>query len=723
MRRLGPALVLLLGASARVLYLLDSRVDPTFRAPIIDAHTYQRMATDLAGGAWPAEPFFQPPGYPVALAGLYALFGADPAIARAAGLVLGLATLALTMFLGRRLGPPGTGLLAGTIVALSAPMIFFEQQILPAGPGALLTTATLSLAAWGAASGRRVAWALAGAVAGLATLNVANLLVAAPLALGLAGVLAARRRFRGAASAGLFALAMLIVLAPVSIRNSVLAGRPLLVSTNGGINLYLANNPEAERTEAMRPGYAWAELFRSAARGGARTTAETDALYLRRAVAWMAEEPGRAAAGGLRRGRQLLSGREPPRNQDLYTHAGHSPLLSFLAAPFGVRALPFAALLALAAAGLANAWRRPDRRIVAALVLLYAATMLLFPVASRYRVPLIPALAVFAAIGARVMIVRGHADGRRRVRTGLIAAAVFLVAMLPVTGPADSVPFRAEMFTMLGRQALGAGDVEGAVAHLQRATEEDANFVLAWQLLGVARREAGDLPGAEEALRTAVDTGGGAEAHLLLGETLLARGQADAAEDEFARAVEASPEIPRASAALAFFATVRGDAPAAIAHLRRAVEADPLDPEPALDLAWRLATTPDDALRDGEEALRVAEAALDRLRGDEPVLVRDPGALEVHAAALAETGEPERALRVAQRALAGWERRGRSADEERVLEAARGYERGTAYRSNLTERPGGPEIAVPGAEAAGDDPQEKRPPGGPSRLSAEPNGG
>ena len=61
--------------------------------------------------------------------------------------------------------------------------------------------------------------------------------------------------------------------------------------------------------------------------------------------------------------------------------------------------------------------------------------------------------------------------------------------------------------------------------------------------------------------------------------------------------------------------------------------------------AWALATLPDPSLRDGQEAVRVARAALERLGK------QDPSYLDTLAAALAESGEHEEAARVASDAI------------------------------------------------------------------------
>ena len=71
----------------------------------------------------------------------------------------------------------------------------------------------------------------------------------------------------------------------------------------------------------------------------------------------------------------------------------------------------------------------------------------------------------------------------------------------------------------------------------------------------------------------------------------------------------------------------------------------PDDPRALTLLAWYLATAPIDALRDGPEAVRLAERACGIQRHS------GPNALKTLAAAYAETGRYPDAVRTARRAL------------------------------------------------------------------------
>ena len=51
-----------------------------------------------------------------------------------------------------------------------------------------------------------------------------------------------------------FCWGLLVAIAPVTLRNYAIGGDAVLISSNAGINFYLGNNPEYQRTVNIRPG-------------------------------------------------------------------------------------------------------------------------------------------------------------------------------------------------------------------------------------------------------------------------------------------------------------------------------------------------------------------------------------------------------------------------------------------------------------------------------------
>ena len=77
---------------------------------------------------------------------------------------------------------------------------------------------------------------------------------------------------------------------------------------------------------------------------------------------------------------------------------------------------------------------------------------------------------------------------------------------------------------------------------------------------------------------------------------------------------------------------------------RMSLEINPNDGNAQNDLAWVLATYPDDAIRDGSKAVQLAQNAVRLAGGENPMVLR------TLAAAYAESGEYSKAAEIAQRA-------------------------------------------------------------------------
>lgn len=253
---------LALALGLRLAHIAELRArDPLFDTPSVDAQYYDQRAREVAAGDLLAGEtlWHHPPGYPYALALVYAATGQthqtpmlerDHWTPRVAQALLGTATVALTLLIAQLLtGSLRWGLVAGLGAACWGPLIYFEGELVPASLICLLDALALwLLLAFGQRQGsaRLWAWAAAGLLLGLSGITRPNALMVAA-ALGWWGVFAARRAGRswGTALAGL-AVCGLASAAPLVVtyqRNVLLTDEPVVLVTKGGFNLYLGNNP------------------------------------------------------------------------------------------------------------------------------------------------------------------------------------------------------------------------------------------------------------------------------------------------------------------------------------------------------------------------------------------------------------------------------------------------------------------------------------------------
>jgi len=231
-----------------------------------------------------------------------------------------------------------------------------------------------------------------------------------------------------------------------------------------------------------------------------------------------------------------------------------------------------------------------------------------------------------------------------------------------------------------GLVLAGKGRPYEALRHQQAAIQLDPQFARAHAEIGKLSARMGRVQEAAEAYGRAIEIRPtDPQIRGSYAEFLLAQRRPAEALDQFQHLVQLVPNSARAHGGLGMVYNVLGKPDEAIASLRKAVALNPRLPQAwqglgqvlseqrryaealaafrsgqeaaprrvALtnSLAWLLATCPDDELRDGAEALRLAHG-LEQAGGG-----RDPRVLDTLAAALAEQGRFSEAVGVIDRAI------------------------------------------------------------------------
>ncbi len=165
-----------------------------------------------------------------------------------------------------------------------------------------------------------------------------------------------------------------------------------------------------------------------------------------------------------------------------------------------------------------------------------------------------------------------------------------------------------------------------------------------------------------------------AKAHDNLGLLLARRGREDEAIAHFRKAVALDADDAEAHKYLAMALGRKGAYREAIAQYREAIRLRPDDPGPYNDLAWILATRPEPGLRNGAEAVKLAEKAC-RLQG-----TREITFLDTLAAAYAEAGRFPAAVATLEEAVSLAASRGRKEEAMQLRKRLQGYQAGRPYR-------------------------------------------
>lgn len=227
----------------------------------------------------------------------------------------------------------------------------------------------------------------------------------------------------------------------------------------------------------------------------------------------------------------------------------------------------------------------------------------------------------------------------------------------------------------LGLTYLWMNDDDNAETHLNRALELQPDYAGAHYNLGLLRSKQGKPDEAVRHFRDALEADpADSGTHLALANELARIGRVEDAIRHWTRAKDINPFNLDAVYKLGLTLAQRNRFAEAAGVLWDGVERAPRSSRMANALAWILATCPDDAVRDESRAAMIAARACEGTEW------KDPASLDVLAAALAELGDFDSAVRMAETALA------RATETGNARAAARVKARLTLYRNHKSLR-------------------------------------
>jgi len=219
------------------------------------------------------------------------------------------------------------------------------------------------------------------------------------------------------------------------------------------------------------------------------------------------------------------------------------------------------------------------------------------------------------------------------------------------------------------------GEVEAAIVEWARALAWSPDDARCHNNIGDLLLRQGKLDEAASHFQRALDADPEIpDARDNLGLLLLYKGKIDEAITQFQRAIEINPRSTETRVNLGGAFLMRGEYKEALAQLREALRLEPDRAAALSNTAWILATCPDPRIRNGAQAVGLAERAA-RLSGGD-----DPAPLDILATAYAETGRFAEAVQTARRAVALATQRNNQPLAEALRTRTALYEAGQAFR-------------------------------------------
>lgn len=687
-----------------------------------DAWQYDRWAQEIAGGDWIGkEVFYQTPLYPYFLAIIYSIGGHSVWAARIVQAVLGSLACILVARAGTRFFfDSRVGWVAGLLLAVYPPAIFFDGILQKATLDLLLTSAVL----WSISrmpSEATLGWTLLlGCLLGLLILNRENAWVFVPVLLAWV-VWQQRTKLPGLKGAGPIAaliLGILIVLGPVGLRNYYVGGEFLLTTSQMGPNFYIGNHSGATgRYVSLRPDRGDPRFERTDARilaeraeGRPMTPREVSTYWMRRSWADISSAPLDWCRLIVRKWYLTWNQVEMVDGEGIRVHSWYSPVL------MGTRwFLNFGILSAVAVAGAWLARRRfRELWVLYLMTLAFALAVTIFYVFARYRYPLVPMVAVFSAFGL-VEVWRIISGSKPFVLAELITViGLSVLSAIATCWPNSDYHSDEVTYFSVGTALNELGRREDAIQQFQEAIKIKPDFAQAYINMGTTAMKMKQWDMAENHLRESLRINPNNPVALQnLANIAIEKGDKEKAERFCRQAINLDPFMIPALQSLARILVQRGETGEAVRLMHQAVEADRLSPQAiselgltlvadkqyqaaaeafesalqlspsnilvANNLAWLLATGPSD-VRNGKRAIELAQQVCETVDYKTPVFI------DTLAAAYAELGQFDKAIESAELALNLVQQNDPTQNSQPISERLQLYRCNRPYRDNQTQK-------------------------------------
>lgn len=416
-----PLIIAAAAVIVRILYLIEVSGMPGFEHPMVDEKWHWEWAASIINDSFfGAGDWFRAPLYPYFLALLHWVSGASVFWAKFLQIFLCGGTAFFIYRLAEHLFGRTAAIASGLVYAFYGTLIFYESMFLiPVLFVMLVVWGMYRLIAYGD-SQAWTTWAATGLIFGLAAISRPNILLVVPFLL--LWLFLKRHKtmdWKPRLRRPLLVLAgVVICIAPVTLRNAAVTGEFILISSQGGVNLYLGNNPEADGLTMLMPevdldeSVTWRQftkVTKAAAEeeaGRSLSAGQQSSFWTGKAISFIVEHPGDFLGLLWRKTVFLVSGFENSDNADIYSHRRHSNLYGVLLWEAGLF-FPFGVLLPAALMGvwvLRRRWR--DLLPIYIFLIAYVPSIVLFLVTARHRLPLVPFLIILAAAGVTNLVGR-----------------------------------------------------------------------------------------------------------------------------------------------------------------------------------------------------------------------------------------------------------------------------------------------------------------------------
>jgi len=553
-----PLVIFLTAFIIRLIYIIQARSNPTFYYPMIDELWNLNWAKEIIGGNfWGDDAYFRGPLYPYLLAFFLKISGGSLLVVRIFQALIGSGSAVLVYLLGGKIISKKAGLIAGFAYALYGTIIFYEAMLLIPVLFIFLNLLAVYFLLKYKGLYEPQKWLIAGLVLGLAAIARPNILLLVPLFLIWIYVTISDKGDikKKLTIAAIYLAGLLIPVLSVTLRNYIVTGETILISSQGGVNFYIGNNPDTEGLTMLMPeidlneALPWTD-FTQATREAAESevghelsASEESSFWTKKALEFIWNNPGQFFGITFKKLVYFLVGFENSDQSDIYDNRRYSSIYSILLWK-KVICFPFGLILPFCLVGMVHLWKkRKELSLFYIFIIGYIPTVILFLVTARHRLPVIPFMLLFAAAGAfAIWDFISKKDWKRLIKYGFL----FLVILILSNRTYFDIGFENEFQTHLNLALTyeRQGNTPKAEEEYRLALEVYPYSAMALNNLGLLLHHQGRNDEAISTLRRAIKADPQyARAYNNIGLVLESKGKYDEAEKLYWEALKYDPKL------------------------------------------------------------------------------------------------------------------------------------------------------------------------------------
>ena len=556
---------------ARLFYLEQIKDTFLFNCPIVDSGTFEHIGWQIASGALgngEDAAFNKIPLYYNFIATCYRLIGRNLYFVRLVQSVIGAFNCGLLFLLGALIFRRRVGIIAGIVASLYWPLIAFEAKFLPVNLAIFFSILTVVFLYLFLETKNKTFIFTSGLSFAFASIARANMLLLFPVYAAWIFFYFLKEKKRAIICTAVFIFAFSLIIAPPILKDYGKTQEFMPVQNNYAIGVYFGLSLEHIN---VKPGSAWKNLMMD--------LLDDDLTHARERIPYW-----------FKKGKDLIAGNPAKYTKEffkkLYVFGNHYELSpresinyfrqksSFLSLPlfnFGI-VFPFAIM------GMFVGWRefRKKAMPIYLFVFTYAASVIPFMPLSRYRLPIVPFLIIFAAYGffkiaetikikkwnhfakyivfiVPILVVSNsnymqttlESFSRPYYHEGLmyVRAKDYSTALISLQTALKKHPNDADIFETTGDAYAGMGELEKAEVNYKMALTIQPRFPKAMNKLGVVYARMGKMDKAKELFIQAITSFPTdlPELHINLGNCYKFEKDHKNAEKEYKRALHFSP--------------------------------------------------------------------------------------------------------------------------------------------------------------------------------------